>query len=142
MPKRIALPATSVGPLKASTLYLPDLWAQNLNITAHYGTGKVDLSATVQNIGLGSASGPFTVTIWAYIGDDNGEREISQSFEVPASVTLYGKPVLEMALNAAVDLQGPFRHSYVTPPMEIPLEFIDVVPHATYLQAGLLITIP
>jgi hypothetical protein len=116
--------------------WLPDLRATELLITA--SSGKVHVSAVVDNIGLGSASGPFTISVWTaiYTGD-GGITEISQNFEVPASVTLHGTPVFEAALvNPGADV-GIFNTRYVTPPMEVPLYYVDATPFAQY-TAGFL----
>jgi hypothetical protein len=129
-----AMPPTRKG---SAQQWLPDLRATELLITA--SAGKIHLSAVVDNIGLGTASGPFKVSVWAaiYTGD-GGITEISQDVEVPQGVTLHGTPVFEAALvNPGTDVSI-FTTRYVTSPIEIPLYYVDVAPFAQY-TAGFLV---
>jgi hypothetical protein len=127
-----------VGPLKGveAEVWLPDLLAKEMLVTAAIPAGPVSVRAVVENIGLGSATGPFTIAVWVAISTDSGITEYAQNFDVPASVTLWGKPIFEPAVAAAMIVGGGevpfFKTTYVTPPMEVPLEFVDVEPYAQY----------
>jgi hypothetical protein len=106
-------------------------------VTAKIPSGPVSVRAVVENIGLGSATGPFTIAVWVAIYTGSGGiTEISQNFDVPSNVTLSGRPIFEPVFAAAmitgVGNISLFNTTYVTPPMDVPLEFIDVDPYAQY----------
>lgn len=114
----------------ATQTLLPDLLARQLNITAVYASGVVNVAAVVENIGYASATGPFRIDVGVTIG---GETTYFQSFEVPASVTLSGRPVLEQAFARGIIGSAPvLRTQYTTPAMEVPLLFRDEDPNAIY----------
>jgi hypothetical protein len=124
----------------AAPPYSPDLLAKGMIITAVPSADKVYLSASIQNIGLGRASGPFSIAMYVSLYE-NGDltSEIFETFEVPASVTLSGVPVFEYALVAggATDAST-FQTGYVSPKMEVPLYYRDANPSYTY-GAGFLV---
>jgi len=128
-------PAAPTGALKAAEAqaWLPDLYAKEMLVTAKVPGGPVSVRAVVENIGLGSAKGPFTIAVWVAISTGGGGiTEIAQNFDVPASVTLSGTPVFEAAMVAGAGDISVFNTTYVTPPMEVPLEYVDVEPYAQY----------
>jgi hypothetical protein len=136
-------PRTGVAPVRPSRNatsaqpWLPDLRATELLVTASYG--KVHLAAVVDNIGLGNASGPFTVSVWAAIYKGDGSiTEIEQDFQVPASVTLHGVPVFEAARVLPGQDISIFNTRYVTPPMDVTEYYVNVEPYAQY-EAGFLV---
>ncbi len=57
-------------------------------------------------------------------------------FEVPPSVTLYGRPV-SLPVQARFGIFNPRPTSYQTPAMEVPLRFIDV--DGSYYIADMLV---
>jgi hypothetical protein len=110
--------------------YLPDLKAAALNIVATYANDKVNVSALIENVGVGNASGPFYIAVSVNLQTGEELASYNQLFEVPAGVTLYGRPlaVLEPELIARppVGIINPRPTSYWTAAMEVPLRFIDV----------------
>jgi hypothetical protein len=109
--------------LEPSTLPLPDLVAQTLNITAYYATNLVTVSAVVANTGLANISGPFTISIAVTLYNNGVTTEYAETFQVPNGVTLYGRPPLEHA--AVVEhllVHNPRTTQYTTPIMEVPLQ--------------------
>jgi hypothetical protein len=115
---------------QAAAQYLPDLKAVQLNIVATYANDTVNVSALVENVGVGNASGPFDIAVSVNLQSDEELTSYNQLFQVPAGVTLYGRPleVLEPALirRPPVGIINPRPTSYWTGPMEVPLRFIDV----------------
>jgi hypothetical protein len=118
------------GRSQAAAQYLPDLKAVQLNIVATYANDTVNVSALVENVGVGNAGGPFDIAVSVNLQSDEGLTSYNQLFQVSAGVTLYGRPleVLEPALisRPPVGIINPRPASYWTGPMEVPLRFIDV----------------
>ena len=87
----------------------------------------------VQNVGLGNASGPFEIDMAITLDRGGVTTSHVQNFEVPASVTLYAKPIFELALaRRAVVVTNPFETEYLTDRMEVPLYYRDEDPSTIY----------
>ena len=124
----------------------PDLLAQNLLIIAYRSTGLIYVSAVCENLGPGTAHGPFSIAISVDLRnpDDNTVRaSYVENFQVPADVTLAGgppvfapelvRPQAESNVAAALIHVGtPFQTSYVTNQMSVPMYFRDTPPYTVY----------
>ena len=126
----------------------PDLEARAMNITAYYATDRVYASAVCENVGMASATGPFTIQVEVTIQSDDGTTEYAENFLVPEGVTIHGKPrYTQMMIRSQaeshlvrppVDVSGLLQTTYVTGQMYVPLLFRDIPPHATYTAAFLI----
>lgn len=112
-----------------------------MNITADYGTQIVYASGVCENIGRGPASGPFLIQVEMTIESDDGTFTYAKNFQVPADVTLTGPPIFTQVVvpQGESDLARPpigpggaLQNMFVTGPLEVPLQFVDISPHATY----------
>ena len=120
----------------------PDLWARGMNITADYGTQLVYASGVCENIGRGPASGPFIIQVGITIENDEGTLAYAKNFQVPADLTLTGPPIFTQVVvqphtesdlaRLPIPVSGALQNMYLTGPLEVPLQFVDVPPHATY----------
>ena len=142
---------TSPSSEAAAIFYWPDLQAVGMHITADYAAGQVNVSATTDNIGVGTASGPFIIAVQVSIENDTNLTEYAREFEVPSDVIIYGRPLYEQGLtitsasehapsraSASTVVIPPWLHrSYTTGVMSVPLEFVDV--NGAYYTASFLV---
>lgn len=118
-------------------LYRPDLLAKRMNITGLSATRKVAASAVVENIGAGTARGPFKIAMYIDLHRGGVLTSFVQVFTVPASVILHPRPVFTQALAfGPIDNMNVFQTQYETPKMEVPLYYYDQ--DGSYYEAGFL----
>lgn len=136
---------SSSVPGAAAQSLQPDLAAVELLITADYGAGLAYVSAVYQNLGPGTAHGPFYIAVGVDLrnADDNSLQEsIVENFPVPADAVLTGRPPVfapELArphaqpdVTPAPGVPIPFHSQYVTGRMSVPLRFRDTQPYTVY----------
>lgn len=111
---------------------LPDLVAQTVILKVNHATRELGVAALIRNIGEGNASGPFRIDLAVTLIRNGVTRSIVQVFEVPAGITIFGKPVL--APPEAIAIPGGTTPSseYVTETMEVPLYYRDETPSCVY----------
>ena len=128
---------SSRAPGAAAQSLQPDLLAQNLLITGDHGTGLVYVSAVCENLGPGTAHGPFFIAISVDLrnpADNTVRASYVENFQVPADVTLAGGPPVfspelvrpQAGSNVAaapIRVGTPFQTSYVTGQMSVRCTF-------------------
>jgi hypothetical protein len=114
-------------------LYSPDLAQKGVVLMVDHTARTLKFAALIQNVGLGNASGPFEIDMAITLSRGGLITSHVHNFEVPASVTLYAKPIFELALaRSAVAVSNPFETEYVTDHMEVPLYYRDEDPSTIY----------
>jgi hypothetical protein len=119
--------------LQEAILYSPDLAEKGVVLTLDHTARTLGVAALIQNVGLGNASGPFEIDMAVTLDRGGFTTSYVNNFEVPVSVTLYAKPIFELALaRSAVVVPTPFETEYLTDRMEVPLYYRDEDPSAIY----------
>jgi hypothetical protein len=120
-------------PRAAAPPYSPDLLARQLIVTAVPAAGRVYVAALIENVGMGSVTGPFGIAISVDLMRGGILTSFVQVFEVPATVRLAGRPVFAEAMaHGPANGISAFQTQYLTPKMDVPLYYRDQDPSATY----------
>lgn len=128
-----ALESTSVHQNISAVPYLPDLRAKGAVVKVDHASRQLWVAALIENIGLGSATGPFEIDLAVTLRRGDSVTSHVINFVVPSTVRLSGTPVLQQALaRAPVGNPTAFQTQYVSQQMQLPLHYRDEHPSATY----------
>ncbi len=126
---------------QAAIPYSPDLAANTVVISVDHIARTVKFAALIQNVGLGTASGPFEIDMAVTLYRGGVTTSYFQTFLVPAGVTLGGRRALaepdlsvtmHMLDRSGVVVHNPMSNTYLAAPMELPLYYGDENPSARY----------
>jgi hypothetical protein len=110
----------------------PDLVAQTVLLNVNHATRELGVAALIRNDGTGNARGPFRIDLAATLIKDGVTTSFVHVFEVPAGITIFGKPELEQPGVVAIPGGVTPSREYVTERMIVPLCYRDENPSCVY----------